>query len=132
MLHFKVDLEGTFIQNLRAYQSIMKMCAMQKMSFEDAVRTAASRFHDFDRLQMLELRYEMHELFCVQRSCERNQTYNMNNVRGLMAQMLMSRQYEEFYSKIFFQVMGRGLRLPTNPMELIGKKINIRIKRDKE
>ena len=32
MLHFKLDLEGTFIQNLRAYQFIMKMCAMQKMS----------------------------------------------------------------------------------------------------
>lgn len=111
MLHFKLDLEGTFIQNLRAYQSIMKMCAMQKMSFEDAMRTAASRFPDFDRLQMLELRYEMHELFCVQRSRERNRTYDMNNVRGLMAQMLISRQDEEFYPKIFFQSMGRGLRL---------------------
>lgn len=111
MLHFKLDLEGTFIQNLRAYQSIMKMCAMQKMSFEDAVRTAAARFPDFDRLQMLELRYEMHELFCIHRKRERNPTYDMNNVRGLMAQMLMSRQDEEFYPKIFFQSMGRGLRL---------------------
>lgn len=111
MLHFKVDLEGTFIQNLRTYKAIMKMCAMQKMSFGDAMHTAASRFPDFDRLQMLELRYEMHELFCVQRRKERNAAYDMNNPTGHMAAMLATRQDEEFYPKIFFQAMGRGIRL---------------------
>lgn len=38
MLDFPLDLEGAFIQNLRAYRSIMEMCAMQKMPLNLARR----------------------------------------------------------------------------------------------
>lgn len=110
MLDFKINMESAFLANLRAYKAIMKMCAIQKMSFEEALKVSISRFPDFDRLQMLELRYEMHELYCVQRKKERNAIYDMNQPTGLMAAMLATRQDPEFYPVIFLQAMGRGIR----------------------
>jgi hypothetical protein len=111
MLNFALDLEGTFIQNLRAYRSIMNMCANQKMPFKEALKVAESRFPEFDNLQMLELRYEMHEQFCVKFGKERGRAYDMHNVTDIEI-MLMSRQHAEFYPKVFFQQMGRGIRMP--------------------
>lgn len=126
MVNFTLELEGTFIQNLRAYDSIMKTCYIQKMSFEDSMRTISERFPDFNRLQMLELTYESHELFCIRQHKERNINYDINNPKGLISKMLEARQNEDFYESKFIQVMGRAFRGGSFD-SLIGKEMRIKI-----
>lgn len=126
MLDFNLDLQGPFIENLRAYQSIMKMCAMQKMEFMEALKVARERFPDLDGMQMFELRYEMHELHCIQRSKERNGIYDIDESTGRMLAMLDCRNDEEFYPRTFIQAMGRGMRMQS-PEDLIGKPFSIKL-----
>lgn len=131
MLDFPLKLEGTFLHNVRMYKAIMNMCAREQRPFTEAIKLVRSRFQDLSDEQFLELRYEMHELGCVNFKRERNIRYD-RFFSSSIRDMLDNRNEPEFYVLKFIQTMGRGMRMPTNPMDLIGKKVNIQIKRDKD
>ena len=133
MLSFPLELETPLFMNAHAMHHTMRLCAGAQMPWEQCVKMLKDMFPEMTQDQFMEVRYEVNELGCVKRKVERQSfwDYNHNSARYIRRLLELRSEPGFAHAKKYIQMLGRGLRIPKDASDLIGKEVRIQIKRDK-
>ena len=133
MLNFKLELETPLFMNARAMRHTMMLCAGARMPWSQCLKMLEGMFPEMTHDQFMEVRYEVHELGCVKREVERQSfwDYSHNSARYIRRLLELRSEPDFSHAKKYIQMLGRGLRIPQDASDLIGKEVRIQIKRDK-
>lgn len=133
MLNFKLELESPLFMNARAMDNTMRLCKGANMPWEMCLEMLKRQFPEMNRLQFMEVKYEYSECFCVRAQRPRQQMWEFTRPGSRTVREMLEARNQPGFDKPekFIQVMGRGLRIPKDASDLIGKEVRIQIKRDK-
>ena len=134
MLDFKLELESPLFMNTRAMDNTMRLCEGADMPWEMCLEMLKAQFPEMNSLQFMEVQYERSECFTVLHQRPRQGTWEFTNTRSIKFREMLEARSKPDFSKPekFIQVIGRGLRMSRNPMDLIGKQINVQIRKPKD
>ena len=98
------------------------------------MREVREKFPNLTEDQYFELRYEWQELLTARNCKPRHRFWDITEAgSNKVRDMLIARSESDFAKNPYFiQFMGRGMRMPKDVSNLIGKQVQIKINRKKD
>ena len=134
MLNFHLNLQSPLFTNLEKYYDHIRDCHRRQVPFLLAMKVVREQFSELTEEQFFELRYEWQEFMSVKFCKRRHSAWDITKPgRDKLRDMLIARSESDFAKNPYFiQFIGRGMYMPKDASDLIGKQVRIQIKRKKD
>lgn len=134
MLNFHLDLQSPLFMNLQKFDNTFVDCRLKRIPFMKAKEIVRSEFSHLTDDQFFEIHYEWQELLTARNCKPRHRFWDITEAgSNKVRDMLIARSESDFAKNPYFiQFMGRGMRMPKDVSNLIGKQVQIKINRKKD